>query len=140
VAELVARLERPDPPLLAARVAARKKLREVAAVIVSACGLPSEAETLVRSYYQRLELGLLDPGGVSDRVWAALERAVAPTSKTLAVQGYADRPSPPRPHAVFQRFAGGSAAFSAPASPPEPSEPSALEREVAALFTGVTPG
>jgi hypothetical protein len=134
VADLAARLERREPPLLAARVVARRRVREIAAAIVSACGLPDEAEKLVRSYYQRLELGLLDPAGVSNRVWAVLEQAVAPAAKALAVQGYPYSPSL-HPDASFQRLAAGSAAFPA-AAPAQGSVPSELERDVAALFIG----
>lgn len=139
VAELAARFEQPDPPLLAARVAARMKLRDVAAAIASACGLPAEAEKLVRDYYQRLELGLLDPGGVSARVWAVLERVLTPTAMKLAAHGYPYRPATSRPQAAFQRLADAptpSAAMAPPVPDADVAPPSALEREVAALFIG----
>ena len=95
VAALAARLEQ-EPPLLTARVAARARVRDVAAAIVTACALPAEAEQLVRSYYQRLEGGLLDPKGVSDGVWSVLERVLGPAVRNAGDRGLlaqAHRPS-----------------------------------------------
>jgi hypothetical protein len=136
VSALAARLNESEPPLLSARVAARKKLADVAAAIVSACGLPVEAEGLVRDYYQRLEVGLLDPAGVSRSVWAVLERVVAPAARKLAVQGYPYRTAHSRPMVSFQRLADSAGAVSPAVQAAEPSRSSELEHEVAALFAG----
>jgi hypothetical protein len=127
---------RAEPPLLTARVAARLKVRDVVRAIVDACGLPSEAERPVHDYYQRLELGLLDPRGVVDNVWAALERAVTPSARKLAVLGYPFRPSAPAVELAFQRLADSAASGAPPVAASAPEKPSEIEREVARLFTG----
>jgi hypothetical protein len=124
-----------EPPLLTARVAARLKVRDVVRAIVAACGLPSEAEPLVHDYYQRLELGLLEPRGVADKVWAALEKAVSPSVRKLADLGYPFRPPATAAGLAFQRLAD-SPAPAAPAPAAAPSMPSEAEREVERLFTG----
>jgi hypothetical protein len=137
VAALAARLES-EPPLLAARVAARQRVRDVAAAIVAACALPAEAEQLVRSYYQRLEGGLLDPEGVSERVWSVLEKLLGDAAHKLASAGF----SPGavvrgQPAVAFQRRA--SADFAAASAGPAPAGrelPPEVRREVEALFTG----
>jgi hypothetical protein len=136
VSALASRLADSEPPLLSARVAARKKLSDVAAAIASACGLSAEAEGLVRDYYQRLELGSLDPAGVSGRVWAVLERAVAPAARKLAAEGYPYRAAHAQPMAAFRRLTESAADFSPAVPAAKPLPPSDLERQVSALFTG----
>jgi hypothetical protein len=85
----------------------------------------------------RLELGSLDPYAVSDTIWAALERVVAPDARKLAAQGYRSPARPSKPH--------GAADIAYEAIPPAPehadvggrSGPATeLERVVAQLFTG----
>ena len=61
-----------DPPLLRARQARGLKLDDLAAALVEKLGLGEKARVKVRSYYQELELGQLDPSGVAARVWEAL--------------------------------------------------------------------
>jgi hypothetical protein len=136
VASLAAGLEG-EPPLVAARVASRQRVADVTAAIVSVCGLPANAEKLVRSYYQRLEGGLLDPKGVSDRVWSVLERVLGPAARTQAEGGFSNRLSIQQTLA-FQRPASAEApAFAAPAGVPVPDElPETVRREVEELFTG----
>jgi hypothetical protein len=114
VAALAARLE-PEPPLLTARVAARARVRDVAAAIVKACALPAEAEQLVRSYYQRLEGGLLDPKGVSDRVWSVLEGIVGPAARADALQGFGNKRGALKETVAFHRLAGAEPATPAAA-------------------------
>jgi hypothetical protein len=132
IAALTARLE---PPLLTARVAARLKVRDVVRAIVAACGLPAEAERPVHDYYQRLELGLLDPRGVTDRIWGALEQAVTPSARKLAALGYPFRPPAPKAGLAFQRLADSRAAAAPAARTAAPETSSEIEREVARLFT-----
>jgi hypothetical protein len=137
VAAIAARLER-EPPLLAARVAARKRVRDVSAAIVLLCGLPDEAEALVRSYYQRLEGGLLDPGGVSERVWSALEHSFGAAVRALAVQSLPPKRLDAAESVAFGRLASAdlwiAPAAAAPVPPDEPAE--AVRRQVEELFTG----
>jgi len=61
-----------DPPLLRARQARKLKLDDLVAGLVDKLGLPENARTKVRRYYQELELGQLDPAGVTASVWVAL--------------------------------------------------------------------
>ncbi|HEX4520587.1 MAG TPA: hypothetical protein VH063_13485 [Gaiellaceae bacterium] len=131
---LATRLET-DPPLLTARVAARKRVREVVDAIVTFCGLPPEADPLVRSYYQQLEGGLLNPAGVSERIWSVLADAVAPAAKKLAFEGFT--PKLFKTEAAFNRlatenYAGPAGAMAAPA-PAQPADE--ITSEVRALFT-----
>jgi hypothetical protein len=135
IATLAAGLQQ-EPPLLTARVAARRRVRDVVSAIVAACSLPAEAEQLVRSYYQRLEGGLLDPKGVSDRVWSVLEKLVGPEARARASEAYAQKPE--RFGALaFQRLASGDPAVpSAQAAPPPGDEiPAGVRRQVDELFT-----
>jgi hypothetical protein len=138
VAALTARLE-DDPPLLAARLAARQRVRDVVVRIVAACGLPAAAEESVQSYYQRLEGGLLDPRGVSDKVWSALESLI-PKARNLATLGFPKPSAMPGGAPVFKRAA--QAEFATAAAPPmaaAPAPTSDLQHEVDRLFTGRKP-
>lgn len=138
ISALVAHLEQ-EPPLLAARVAGRRRVRDLTPAIVAACDLPAEAERLVRSYYQRLEGGLLDPRGVSDRVWAVLEAIIGPAVRNLALKGYLPRQAAPAaPTVAFQRVAStDSPAPLTVTGPPVGDElPEEVRRKVADLFTG----
>jgi hypothetical protein len=137
IAALAARLER-EPPLLAARVAARKRVVDLTDAIVAACGLPAEAEQLVRSYYQRLEGGLLDPRGVSGRVWTVLECTLGPAARKFALEGFSPPPAVgAAPMAAFKRAATPDFAAPADAAAPAPEQPAdGLRREVEQLFTG----
>jgi hypothetical protein len=121
VAALAGRLEQ-EPPLLAARVAARARVRDIAEAIVKACALPAEAEQLVRSYYQRLEGGLLDPKGVSDGVWSVLERVLGPTVRTQAFEGFSPKRSAFKGSLAFHRLANAGSAMPEAASAPRPRE------------------
>jgi hypothetical protein len=126
-----------EPPLLAARVAARKRVRDVTAAIVTACALPDGAEELVRSYYQRLEGGLLDPKGVSDRVWRVLEKLLGPAVTAESRESSSRNRLGFTESVVFQRRASADfgSAEAEPASVAE--EPiDELRRQVGELFTG----
>jgi hypothetical protein len=132
ISAMAAPLER-EPPLLAARVTSRKRVRDVVQRILAACGLPAEAESLVRSYYQQLEGGLLDPRGVSVRVWTALEQTVGPAARKLALEGYTPT-APTAPAIAFHRAA--SSTFDEPLPPPSLGETDEdLRSRVASLFT-----
>jgi hypothetical protein len=138
VAALAERLER-EPPLLSARVAARARVRDVAAAIVTAFTLPAEAEQLVRSYYQRLEGGLLDPTGVSDGVWSVLERVLGPAVRNQALEGFRHKRVAFTEAIAFQRLADADQVLPAAgeaASPPREELPARVRRRVDELFTG----
>jgi hypothetical protein len=136
VAALAARLEQ-EPPLLTARVAARARVRDVATAIIAACALPAESEQLVRSYYQRLEGGLLDPKGVSERVWSVLEKLVGPAARAQAFQGFPPKRVAFKGSVAFQRRASADWATRGPMERTPPSEelPSDVRRRVDELFT-----
>lgn len=136
VAELAAGVKH-DPPLLDARVSARLRVSDVTQALLAGCGLPAEAERLVRSYYQRLEGGLLDPAGVSDRVWALLDKVIG-GARQLAVDGFRGGETPgPTAGLVFQRLAGSRpSASSPPAADAGPAVPNAVRTQVDDLFTG----
>jgi hypothetical protein len=76
-----------EPPLLELRRRRGQRVDEVVDALMSGLGLHASRRAKVKDYYQRLEAGLLDPRGVSDRVWAVLGQA----AKEIAVW----RPLPP---------------------------------------------
>jgi hypothetical protein len=137
VTALAARLES-EPPLVSARVAARRRVRDLTHALTEGCGLPADAEGLVRSYYHRLEGGLLDPAGVSDRIWGVLERLIGLRARELARAGFSRRQgSQPGVRVVFQRFAlSDFPASAAPGRPVIQQLPDEIRREVERLFTG----
>lgn len=61
-----------EPSLLQARQERKLKLDDLVAGLLEKLGLPPAARGKVRRYYQDLELGQLDPGGVATSVWDAL--------------------------------------------------------------------
>ena len=73
-----------DPPLLRARQAQGLKLDDVAAGLTKRLGLSAEAVSKVRRYYQDLELGQLDAGGVAASVWDALSKVLGRDTRELA--------------------------------------------------------
>jgi hypothetical protein len=136
IAALTGRLEH-EPPLLSARIRARRRVSDVVQAIVSACELPATAEELVRSYYQRLEGGLLDPRGVSGAIWAALGKLFGLDVRKLAQGGFSPPRAATRPAILFQRAA--SSDFSsgpAPAAETPSTAPDDVRRRVDQLFTG----
>jgi hypothetical protein len=138
VAALAARLEQ-EPPLLTARVAARARVRDVAAAIVKACALPADAEQLVRSYYQRLEGGLLDPKGVSEPVWRVLEKVLGPAARKQALEGFSHKRSAFKESIAFQRLADADQVMPAAAAatpPPREELPADVRSRVDELFIG----
>lgn len=138
VAALAVRLDH-EPPLLTARVAGRTRLRDLTSAIVASCGLPAEAEQLVRSYYQRLEGGLLDPAGVSSRVWSVLERMIGPTVRKLAFDGYLPGGvAPAAPRLAFRRVASADFLADGVAAEGSVSDelPENVRRKVEGLFVG----
>lgn len=133
VAALAARVEH-EPPLLAARLRARRPLSEIVDAIVAAAQLPVSADGLVQSYYQRLEGGLLDPRGVSETVWTALRGLLEPDVQRLAELGFRSPASASSAvafrRAASQAYPAASYAAAEPASPPED-----VLRGVELLFT-----
>lgn len=138
VTALAARLEN-EPPLVSARVAARQRVRDLTQALIAGCGLPVDAEGLVRSYYQRLEGGLLDPAGVSDRVWAVLDKVIGLKARALAQAGFSRSQGPQAAATpVFQRLAttADRSVSEAAGRSVRPEPPDEIRREVERLFTG----
>jgi hypothetical protein len=138
LATLAARLGQ-EPPLLTARLVARARVRDVVAAIVKACALPAEAEQLVRSYYQRLEGGLLDPRGVGDGVWSVVERMLGPAVRKQALESFAHKRLAFKESIAFQRLADSDQVMpaAAAASPPRREDlPADVRSRVDELFTG----
>jgi hypothetical protein len=132
-----------EPPLLSARLAARRRVGEVTAAIVAACALPAEAEALVRSYYQRLEGGLLDPRGVSDRVWTVLELLLGSSVRAVASEGFSVRYEGSAHGLAFRRLASAElqateAHAPSPAARDQPADD--VRRQVDELFTARAAG
>lgn len=130
-----------EPSLLLARQQRRLKLDDFVAGLVEKLGLPTATSAKVRRYYQRLELGQLDPAGVAAAVWIALADLLGRDAKGLAIV------PPPVPAAapMFRVADAGTSLFdmvplAVPAGRSEPAGPMARDEpdEVDRLF-GVGP-
>ena len=130
-----------EPPLLRARQARRLKLDDLVAGLVERLGLRESAREKVRRYYQQLELGQLDPAGVSAGVWVALADLLGREARGLA----AVPPQAPAAAPMFRVADHDTSLFgmvslsapverSGPAAARAPAEPDEVDR----LF-GVTP-
>ena len=121
-----------EPPLLALRV--RRGLRREAVVeaLIAALGLAPGKRAKVARYYHELESGLLDPAGVSRRVFEAL----AETLQARAPDLQSWRARPPEPAAAFLR---APEPVAAPLAAPAPAQPEEAWDEVDELFRGARP-
>jgi hypothetical protein len=73
-----------EPPLVHLRASRGVRVDEVVDAIVEDAGVAPAKRPKVKAYYQRLEQGLLDPRGVSERVWDAVRRLVGPAAEAAA--------------------------------------------------------
>ena len=73
-----------EPPLVHVRALRGVRVDEVVDAIVENTGVATEKRPKVKRYYQQLEQGLLDPGGVSERVWEVVRRLVGPVAHAAA--------------------------------------------------------
>jgi hypothetical protein len=87
-----------DPPMLRARQALGLKLDDLTTALVSRLGLGDWALPKVRRYYQQLELGQLDAGGVTASVWDALSGLLGRDARRLAEF----EPAAPTAEAMFR--------------------------------------
>ena len=117
-----------QPPLLELRVRRGLRRAEVVDELVTRLGLAAGAREKVGAYYHRLETGLLDPRGVSGRVFEALGSLLAARVDELA----AWRPPPAPAPAVYLRAPEPDLPVAAPAA----GEPPAPRDEVDELFAG----
>ena len=82
----------------------------------------------MRSYYQRLEGGLLDPKGVSDGVWSVLERVLGPAVRKQAFEGFSRERSAFKESIAFQRLADADPSMPAAAATDAPPRESLRRR------------
>jgi hypothetical protein len=117
-----------EPPLVHLRASRGVRVDEVVDAIVQDAGVATEKRPKVKSYYQRLEHGLLDPSGVSERVWEVLRRLIGPLADAAV-----GRPTPSAisETAFFRAAARLARGFSSDAEPAKPAE----RDEVDDLFT-----
>jgi hypothetical protein len=117
-----------EPPLLSLRVRRGIKVDEVVSAVIDRLGLDPAKRPKVKRYYQRLEGGLLDPGGVSMRVRAVLADVFGASVDT-AVSWTA------QPAAAATAFLRRSEHLEA-AAPSAPAAAAAEDDEIDRLFTG----
>jgi hypothetical protein len=117
-----------EPPLVHLRASRGVRVDEVVDAIVQDAGVATEKRPKVKSYYLRLEQGLLNPSGVSERVWEVLRRLIGPLADAAV-----GRPTPSAiSEAAFFRAAAPLArGLSSDAEPAKPAE----RDEVDDLFT-----
>jgi hypothetical protein len=120
-----------DTPLLELRKRRRLRVDEVVDDLMLALGIDAAKRQKLKLYYQRLEGGVLDPKGVSQRVWDVLEGALG----GKLVRPPARRPVRLDAEVAFYR-AEPSLAEAAPAMP-QAAAPAPVEHdEVDELFLG----
>ena len=119
-AELLDAFLAEEPPLVALRAARGVRVDDVVARLVADLDLPEAATATVKRHYQRLEQGLLDAGGVSERVWVVLARVLPGASQLTGIL-------PPAPAPAYYR-ASDRPVLAAPAHADidEPDETDAL--------------
>lgn len=117
-----------EPPILRARIAKALRVDDVVTAISSACELRAEQREKLKRYYQQLEGGVLDPGGVAKPVWDVLADLLGERFDPSALPSGA-----PAAGAAYYRGAPAT-----PATPDIPATPQPEPDEVDRLF-GVTP-
>ena len=122
-----------DPPLLRARQALGLKLDDLATALVEQLGLGEGARAKVRSYYQQLELGQLDAGGVAASVWDALTKVLGRDARGLA----AFQPAAPAAGPMFRAV---TADYDFPRRYAQAAKAEPHLDEVDRLFTGAESG
>ena len=72
-----------QPPLVALRASQGIRVDDVVDALSERLDLEKSKRAKLKDYYQRLEGGLLQPGGVSRRVWDVLKTILGPRSEEL---------------------------------------------------------
>lgn len=85
--------EADTPPILAVRLRMRLRRADVITQLCAGLGLDAAAEDKVSRYYHELETGLLDPRGVSSRVWHSLATVLGTGIRSLMVSENEPPPS-----------------------------------------------
>lgn len=119
-----------EPTLIHLRASKGVRVDQVVDAIVDEVAIAQAKREKVKRYYQQLEQGLLDPSGVTERVWQVLRKLLGPVAEAAASwppQGTTLEPA-------FYRQAplahGVRRAFAAQVEPPPDRD------EVDELFTG----
>jgi hypothetical protein len=73
-----------EPPLITLRASQGIRVDDVVDALAKQLDVDDSKRTKLKSYYQRLEGGLLEPAGVSRRVWEALKGVLGPRSEELS--------------------------------------------------------
>jgi len=95
-----------EPPLVNLRASQGIPVDDVVDALVEQLELDESKRAKLKGYYQRLEGGLLEPAGVSRRVWDVLKSVIGPRTEELA----AWRPRPATADAVYLRATEPAAA------------------------------
>jgi hypothetical protein len=120
------------PPMLAMRLEKRMRRSQIVRQLCAALGLGEAEEPKVARYYHELETGLLDPRGVSSRVWHALATILSPRIRHQVMDRFEP---PPMMVAAYYRRADLTTSVAPPAAPARAADPAERD-EVDALFTG----
>lgn len=102
------------PPMLAVRVRMGLRRADVVRQLCAGLGLGSSTEEKVARYYHELETGLLDPRGVSSRVWHQLATVLGTGIRSLMVTPYE---APPAVVTAFYRRSDTAASTELDAAP-----------------------
>jgi hypothetical protein len=115
-----------EPPLLALRVEQGLRVDDVVTALTERLGLDQAKRAKVKRYYQRLEGGLLDPGGLSKRLRSTLGDILGAGADPATAWRAPSQAAP----AFLRQAEYTQAAATAP--PPA----AAAEDEIDRLFTG----
>jgi len=110
-----------QPPLVELRARRGLRVEDVVEALVKGLGLDGAKRAKVKSYYQRLEGGLLEPAGVAEKVWLVLGRLVPGAEEAAAWR--------PRQVEAADMFLRVSEAESAPALAAGRANPASEETE-----------
>jgi hypothetical protein len=72
-----------EPPLVTLRASQGIRVDDVVDALVERLNVDKSKRAKLKSYYQRLEGGRLEPAGVSRRVWEVLKNVLGPRSEDL---------------------------------------------------------
>ena len=114
-----------DPPLVALRSSRGIRVEHVVDALMDRLALDPSKRAKVKRYYQRLEQGLLEPRGVSGRVWDVLQTTLGAGVERAAAWR-------PRPLAVDAAYLRADALMQAHVPPP--AAPAADLDEIDELF------
>jgi hypothetical protein len=112
-----------EPPLVTLRASQGIRVDDVVDALVEQLEVDESKRAKLKSYYQRLEGGLLDPAAVNRRVWAVLKNMLGPRSEELGRW----EPRPATLGGVYMR-AGEPAAAPPPLARRQREEPDEIDR------------